>query len=193
MRLTIKADVSGALRQLDLTQQAIRRSAVDALNRTAEQARTESVRDITGTFNLQSSFVRERIEIRKATFRGERLEAALVVQGKDRSFNLIRFAERRVSLAEGKRRRKAGRVGVYVKVKKSSGYELVPGAFIGNQGRTVFRRIDKARLPIEPLQSIGVGQAMISDVGRRKLDELVRSRFPENMRQQLRRRGVATR
>jgi hypothetical protein len=35
---------------------------------------------------------------------------------------------------------------------------LKNGAFIGNKGRTVFQRTGNTRLPIKPVQVIGVGQ-----------------------------------
>jgi hypothetical protein len=190
MRLNVSVDISGALRKLDLARKEVQRASIDALNRTAEQARTAAIRDITGAFNLQSGFVRDQIEVRKASFRGDRLEALLIVRKRNRSLNLIRFVERRVTLAQYRKRKATETLGVYVGVKKGEGKTLLKGAFIGNQGRTVFQRVGKERLPIEPLQAIGVGQAMISEIGRRKIEQAVRDTFPANLRNQLKRRGV---
>lgn len=190
MRISVSVDLSGALKKLDTTRKEVQRATVDALNRTAEQARTAAVRDITSTFNLQAGFVREQIEVRKATFRGDRMEATLLVRKRNRSLNLIRFVEKSVTLKQYANRKKAGTLGLYVKVKKAGGKQQLKGAFIGNQGRTVFQRVGKERLPIEPLQAIGVGQAMISDIGRAKLEAAVRDAFPKNLRNQLKRRGV---
>lgn len=185
MQLTVDVDLSGAMAKLDLANREIRTAAARALNRTAEQGRTAAVRDITGAFNLQASFVRERIEVVKVSSRSSQLVATLVVRGKHRSLNLIRFVERRVTLAEHRRRKSTGTLGVYARVRKDGKNALLKGAFIGNQGRTVFKRIGASRLPIEPLQAIGVGQAMISDVGREKLEEAVRDRFGPNLRHEL--------
>jgi hypothetical protein len=192
MPVAIKAevDLQSALRGLDTSKATIRRAAIDALNRSAEQGRTASVRDITGTFNLQYGFVRGLISVRKASYARDRLEAALVVRGTDRSFNLIRYVERRITLAEVRRRRRNQTQGVYVKVKRRDRLALVKGAFIANSGRTVFRRVGPKRLPIEPLQSIGVGQAMISDIGYAKLSGAVRDSFVTNLLRQLKRRNI---
>ena len=190
MRLSVSVDLSGALKKLDTARKEVQRATVDALNRTAEQARTAAVRDITGTFNLQSGFVRDQIEIRKAGFHNGRMEATLIVRKRNRSLNLIRFVEKSVTLKQREKRKKAGTLGLYVKVKKGGKNTQLKGAFIGNSGRTVFQRVGKGRLPIEPLQAIGVGQAMVSDVGRAKLEAAVREAFPKNLRNQLKRRGV---
>jgi hypothetical protein len=184
MKITVNV-VDSITPELERLARELPQATARAINRTAEQGRTAAVRDITGAFNLQAGFVRERIEIRKAVASRGRLEAALVVRGKERSLNLIRFAEKRVTLAEYRRRKKRGQLGVYVKVRKGGKNELLPGAFIGNSGRTVFRRMGSARLPIEPLQAIGVGQAMLSEIGRRKLEDAVRDAFEKNLRHEV--------
>ena len=65
-----------------------------------------------------------------------------------------------------------------VKVKRGSTKPL-PGAFIGNKGRTVFRRVGKKRLPIEPVQTIDVAQMFNT----RRINEVVlatiNARLPE--------------
>jgi hypothetical protein len=122
-----------------------------ALNRTIEEGRTDMSREIRSEFNLSASKVREKLFIEKASFKGGRLtlQAALVSKdprGRRRSINLINFAARQTSK------------GVTVKIKKGGGRKTLPGAFIANKGRTVFKRQGKARLPIQPVQTIDVQQ-----------------------------------
>jgi hypothetical protein len=55
---------------------------------------------------------------------------------------------------------------------------VIKGAFIGNQGRTVFRRVGKERLPINAVQTIYVPQMF--NTGRIKdvVVKLMREKFP---------------
>jgi hypothetical protein len=120
------------------------------------------IRGITGEYNLKASDVRERLRVRRAQRSGMQFTATLVgnPQGRaKRAMNIIRFVEKSVSLAESKRRRKRGDLGaVFVKIKRAGGRKAIQGAFIGNLGRTVFRRTGPGRLPIEPVSTIGVPQ-----------------------------------
>jgi hypothetical protein len=162
------------------------RAIAFALNRTAEQAKTAATRDIASTYNLQAGYIRDRIKIRRAKARAQLLEVALETPGK-RSGNLIQFAERKVTMAQARKRTKSGTHGVYVKVRRNGRYVLIPGAFIANDGRTVFRRIGKARLPIEALAAIDVPQAVFSSIGVRKLRKEIELRFPKRMAHELER------
>lgn len=47
-------------------------------------------------------------------------------------------------------------------ITRSGGLKTIPGAFIGNKGRTIFMRTGNARLPIKPVQVIGVSQMFSS-------------------------------
>lgn len=187
IKLSVRADLTAVRDHLRRLDKGLREQAIAAaLNRTAEMAKTAAARDITSTFNLKADYVRGRIHIRRASARSGVLEVTLSTPGK-RSANLVRFAERRVTLAQGRARTKQGTHGVYVKVRKAGGWKLVKGAFIGNQGRTVFRRIGQARLPIEALQAIDVPQAMFSDVGVANLKRAVARVFPQRMAHEIQR------
>jgi hypothetical protein len=193
IRMSVRADLTAARRELRRIDVGLRARAVSAaLNRTADQAKTAATRDITAAFNLKVRYVRSRIKILKAAPRSGRLEVTLSTPGK-RSANLIRFAEVRASQKELRKRGKAGTLGVYVKVRRGGSYQLVKGAFIGNKGRTVFRRVGKARLPIEALTAIDVPQAMFSDVGITNLQRAVQRVFPQRLAHEIRRllRGSA--
>ncbi len=187
IKMSVRADLTAVRGQLRRLEKGMREQAIaSALNRTAEMAKTAATRDITRDINLQANYVRGRIQIRRASARSGVLEVTLSSPGK-RSANLIRFAERRVTLAEGRRRVKEGKVGVYVKVRRNGSWTLIPGAFIGNNGRTVFRRVGKSRLPIESLQAVDVPQAMFSDIGVANLKRAVATIFPKRLAHEIQR------
>jgi hypothetical protein len=72
---------------------------------------------------------------------------------------MIHFVEKKVTLAQAKKRRKAGTLNqLRFNIIKGAGGKMIPGSFIGNDGRTVFERVGKGRLPIRPVQVIGVSQ-----------------------------------
>lgn len=201
IRMTVDVDTSrfeARLRALSESQQA--RAIANALNKTADRAKTASVRDITKDFNLSASEVRNRLDVRRAYSKGRaRLEAGIRITGR-RDMNLIRFAERSITLAQARKRARAGEGGTMtlrtggqvqkalqlrVKVRRQGGWKVIPGAFIGNNGRTVFRRIGSSRLPIEAMTTVDVPQLMVSEIGRRNFERTVRDAFPNLLRHEI--------
>ena len=104
---------------------------------------------------------------------GNDLQARIDIFGsarkKGRSLNTIHFLERAISMAAARKRLKKGtlfakgRGGRLLpvlgfKFKKGGGVKNIEGAFIGNKGRTIFVRTGDKRLPIKPVQMIGVSQ-----------------------------------
>ncbi len=160
-RFTIKDNFAAVQKRLDQFSDEVRTKVVaSSLNRTMDAGRTDMVRSIAAEFNIRQSEVRDLLRVRRASSaRGKKsLSATLLATGK-RSANVIRFVERKVSLAQGRKRAKAGtRNQLHVKVLKSGQPKPIPGAFIGNKGRTVFQRVGKERLPIKPVQVINVRQ-----------------------------------
>jgi hypothetical protein len=149
MELKITTNFPDIRRQLEGLQKDIAEKATArAVNRTMEQAMTDMSREIRQEFNITAAKVREKLFLRRAGFKGGQLsiEAALLSKTKDgrRSLNLINFQARQ------------NREGVAVKIKRAGGRKTLKGAFIGNKGRTVFRRRGKDRLPIDPIQTIDV-------------------------------------
>jgi hypothetical protein len=164
-------DVAAALDQLRLDVRE--RAAVSALNKTADKAKTRMGRVITREFNVSAGYVRERLRVERARFvRGKAVIAAALVGTGKRGANLIAFVERSVTLAQARKRMAGGEGGTYklgastqtkalqlrFKIKRGSAPKLIPGAFIGNQGRTVFIREGSTRLPIKALSTIDVPQ-----------------------------------
>jgi hypothetical protein len=63
-------------------------------------------------------------------------------------------------------------------IKKGGGLKKIEGAFVGNKGRTIFRRTGKARLPIEPLQVIGFSQMFKSRKIEQRIMAKIAAEFP---------------
>lgn len=167
-------DVSRSLR--GLREDIRNKAAARALNRTVEQARTAMSREIRAEFNMTAGEVNQALKIRKAapSTGAFFLTAELSSPTKrGRSLNLIRFVERFTTLAQYRKRVKAGEGGTQIlrnggvvqkalqlrlKIKKRGQATTIKGAFIGNKGRTVFIREGDKRLPIKALQTIDVAQ-----------------------------------
>ncbi len=139
-----------------------------ALNRTADKARTEMTRRIAEEFSISQKDLRPRLQVSRASHRLNRLVAVLQAfpsrSGK-RSMNVIRFGAKQVHGRGRKRVRfltpQGWRTrtvpvggGVSVKIRRNAPRQLIKGAFIANQGRTVFIREGGSRLPIKGVQTI---------------------------------------
>lgn len=170
MQLSIETNFPEVQRQIDLlAAEVANKATARALNRTIELARTAMSREIRSEFVIDARYVRERLRIKRASFYGGVLElqAALEAQAKPRSANVIRFGARQVAQ------------GVSVKIRKSGGRKVIRGAFIGNKGRTVFRRVGKERLPIEPIRTIDVAQMFNAKRINARVIDTIKARFPE--------------
>lgn len=164
--LTIKSDFKNVQASLAKLSRDIEGRVISAaLNKVAAKAKTEMTRAITSEFNLKAAEVSSRLRIVRANRNVKNWRVILdpFASGnfakRGSSLNLIRFVEKSVTLAEGRRRAKAGAKNkLYFQIKKAGGKKPVTGAFIGNQGRTVFVRTGTARLPIKALSTIDVPQ-----------------------------------
>lgn len=166
---------------IDAVQDRLRQVASDlqpkvlgpAINKVAEKARAEISRAIPQEFAVKASEVRNAVSLRKA--RSGDIEATITVFGstsrRGRSMNLIHFlsAVQQAGKTIKKRGVKASKSDLSALnrqlgflIKRGGGLKKIEGAFVGNQGRTIFRREGKARLPIEPLQVIGFSQMFSS-------------------------------
>lgn len=88
-------------RKLDQLQKDVSaKTSASAVNRTIEQARTQMIREITGEFATKAGFVRDRLRIKRATFKqgAFNIEASLSGTGKI-SANVIAFSARQVARA----------------------------------------------------------------------------------------------
>jgi hypothetical protein len=183
--IDIRTSVDQVARRLGNLAQDIRQKAtVSAVNKTIDQGRTQMIRSITREFNVTAGYVRERLRVRRASLKqGAFLVEGSLIGGKrgvKRSANIIAFVERKTSLAQAKKRRKAGTLNqLFVKVKRTGPAKPLKGAFIGNKGRTVFEREGKARLPIKPVQVIDVGQMFNTRRINGPVRDFMQRKFPE--------------
>lgn len=137
-----------------------------ALNKLAAQGRTQMSRAIRDEFALTKAQVDEKLSIATARVVGDdvHMQAAIESRGRGgrRAINLINFRPRvrmKVikTLATGNRWGRK-RQFVTVQVLKTKPRVAAVEAFVGNKGRTLFRRAGPDRLPIEPVQVIDVPQ-----------------------------------
>ncbi|HRT42262.1 MAG TPA: phage tail protein [Phycisphaerae bacterium] len=154
--------------------QGVRDKAIGpAINKVAEKARAEINRAIPQEFAVKASEVRNAITLRKA--RAGNPEALIEIFGstrkRGRSLNLIHFlaavqaAGQSVNVRGSRASKRSlsglgGQLGFLIK--RAGGLKKLEGAFVGNKGRTIFRRTGSSRLPIEPLQVIGFSQMFSS-------------------------------
>jgi hypothetical protein len=171
VKITIKHNFPEVQRQLDqLHEDVAKQALVRAVNRTMEQAKTAMSRQIRTEFNLPAAKVNAALRIIRASYRGGQFTVQATLESpskKGRSLNLINFNARQTSK------------GVTFQVKKGTGRKLIPGAFIANDGRTVFIRTGKPRLPIKALQTIDVAQMFNTRRINHKVVDTMKAKFPE--------------
>lgn len=190
--MKIKVEVRGMeevqRRLRNLSREMQGKALQPAINKVAEKARAEINRAIPGEFAVKASEVRQAIEIRKAG--AGRLEAVVSIFGsrnkRGRSMNLIHFLAAvqgagramKVRGAKGKKAELAAlerQLGFIIK--RGGGLKKIEGAFVGNKGRTIFRRAGRERLPIEPLRVIGFAQMFNS----RRISERVMAKLDQDL------------
>lgn len=164
-----------------------------AINKTADKGKAELNRAILERYAIRAEEVRNSVDIRRASRKQRDIEAAINIFGsarrRGRSLNMIHFLSviARGLKTRGSKAKKAdigalaGQLGFTIT--KSGGIKQVPGAFIGNKGRTVFRRTGNSRMPIEPVQVIGVAQMFRY----RPLNDRVMARIEQEFGAELRR------
>ena len=193
---------------MDAVQDRLRRVASDlqpkvlgpAINKVAEKARAEISRAIPQEFAVKASEVRNAVTLRKA--RSGDIEATVTVFGstsrRGRSMNLIHFlaAVQQAGKVIKKRGVKASKADLSALnrqlgflIKRAGGLKKIDGAFVGNDGRTIFRRIGgtmpsrsryagtKHAEQIEPLQVIGFSQMFAS----RRISERVLAKIKSDL------------
>lgn len=101
--------------------------------------------------------------------------------------NLIAFETGTLTKRTAKKAGRAGAAGqLGFQILRSGGRKVIPGAFVGNKGRTVFIREGKGRTPIKALNTIDVPQMFntkrVNQVVRRVMIE----RFGANFKRELR-------
>jgi hypothetical protein len=116
---------------------------------------------------VKAGFVRERLRIGRASFKQGAFGVTASLSGTGKiSANVIAFGAKKVS------------TGVSVKIKKAGGRKIITGAFIGNKGRTVFKRVGDKRLPIKAVATINVPQMFNQKRINAAVVAAIKDRFP---------------
>lgn len=176
-----------------------------SLNTTMNQAKPAMAKQISAEYKVTSAEVKERLRVVPAVSKtgSVKLEATLLASnaGKGRSMNLISFVERSISMAQMRKRIKKGEGGtqtlrqggvvkkalrIRFQIKRSGGVKVIPIAFIANDGRTVFVRVGKARLPIKALNTIAITQMFNTKRINGVVVKTMLDRFDKNFSRELR-------
>lgn len=168
MQISVKTNFPDVQRKVSTLHDDVRAKALtSAVNKTMDQARTQMVREVTGEYAVKAKYVRDRLRLKRASFKqgAFNIEASLSGTGK-RSANVIAFGARQV------------RKGVSVKIKKAGARQIITGAFIGNKGRTVFKRVGAKRLPIKAVATIDVPQMFNQKRINAAVVTAIKARFP---------------
>lgn len=186
--INIRTNFPEVQRQLDQLQKDIgEKAAVSAVNKTMAKAKTKMGRTIVSEFRVTVGQVRDRLDVEKAKYIRGRAVITAVLTGRakrrgmreERGMNLIAFVEKSVSLAQARKRAKAGTLDqLHFQIKRAGGKVVIPGAFIGNKGRTVFKRVGKERLPIKAVTTIGIEQMFNTKRINRIVVEAMKADFP---------------
>lgn len=193
--ISVSTNIDDIKRKLKARQKEVEAAALRSVSRTGEGARTQAIATIASEYRVTRAFVRERTALRKASRSGPRAFSATLIgnlSGRNkRSLNLIHFAMQKLTRAEvaAWRREASGQLNrpqIPFQVKRGGGRMTIKGAFIGNNGRTVFRRVGKGRLPIEPVQTINVAQMFTSTKTQTHVKQWIRDNFSRIFEAELR-------
>lgn len=189
IKVSVRGDISRALRKLDVTKEQARKAIPRALNKTATTARAEAAREIKSAgYGLKIAAIKKSITV----VRANSTQLRAIVRASGRPIPLIEYGARQT------------RPGVTVTV--LNGRKLIKGAFIatmptGHRGvfvrnaatrKRVVRngRVTSSGLPIRELYGPSVPQAFANTVVQAALESAIRQRFPEVLRQELRFAGL---
>lgn len=202
MKITVDFDMSQVVSWASALSGISDKAKASALNKVAEQAKVMMTREIVKEFAVSHSYVRERLKVRRAAAHAKRflMEATLTVADNKRAANLIRFAEKSITLGQARKRMAAGEGGTQTlrgggqvtkalelrfKIKRLGDKKLIKGAFIGNKGRTVFIREGSGRFPIKALQTIDVPQMFNTKRINAKVVAFMREKLPAVLEHEL--------
>lgn len=183
--ISIRHNFPEVARKLELLADDIGNKAlVRALNTTIDQGRTQMAREISQEFRITVGKAKGRLEIQRASAKAGNLRFEAVLRatskGKGRSMNLFGF------VTSGPRRTRKGLSQIKFQIKRSGGRKEIKGAFLGNQGRTVFIRTGKERLPIKALSTIDIPQMFNTRTLNAAVRKVMLTRFDANFKRELR-------
>lgn len=171
IKLDVRTDIASVRRQFRGLEGQIDRAAARALNRAATSVRSVATKEIARESGIRPQrAVRDRLRIRKATPKYLIAEVGIGAW----TPNLARFMARQVkkgvsAAAWGKRK-------------------LYPRVFLANKGRTVFKRVGKERLPIEPVFGPKIHKTFLEQKVVEAMRAIGRSRFATEFAREVKRR-----
>ncbi|MBI4995579.1 MAG: phage tail protein [Rhodocyclales bacterium] len=187
IKFSIKNNFPAVAKSLDELAVDMGRKAMGrAISRTIEQGKTEMARQISSEFRLPVGQVKKRLVVAKTGWFSDKMRFIAILSAtsrrKGRSMNVIAFVTQgRVSKAAAKRRGDVGAAGqLQFQIKRGGDKKMIKGAFIANNGRTVFIREGKGRLPIKALNTIDVPQMFNTKRINTKVREVMLKRFVAN-------------
>jgi hypothetical protein len=160
MQVSVKVDVDRALKALDAIPRNVDRAAATALNRVGTTAHAVAAREISQVTGLKVSEVKRYVPLAKA----DRNTLTATLSAKPWAPNLIHFSARQT------------RRGVSANAWRKR--KVYKGTFIANKGRTVFKRVGKLRLPIEPVHGPSVPREFVKQHTLDAIRKTVGERFP---------------
>lgn len=200
MHISAQIDMSGAIAKLrDLPQKIQDKAITQTINEVATRGRAEMKRQIASEWNIKSGEADSQLRLSKATTKKELIQAVLSAVGSNgssrkRSRNVIFFDARPV-LGTYMRKSKNGTWsavrakdggGVSVRISRRSGRKLLPKAFIGNKGRTVFERTGEGR-GIRPINTIDVPSMFNTRIVNKAVVDKIRQELITSTQRALRR------
>jgi hypothetical protein len=196
MRINVEVDFNRALGMLDnLAANLQGKVLARTLNRIGEQTKVEAVREISREYNVPASEVRKKIVLSRASAQRGRLFVDVDARARKGrgAFNLIRFVERSVSMAQARRRRKDETQHLLrIQVKRRGGKKILgkdwpikPFIMRANSATIVAVRSGRARLPVEPVTTIGVPSMFSTKRINAALRRQISAKFPVELRRQL--------
>lgn len=127
IRIEVKTDFH-ALEPLRALPAALRnRVLARTLNEVGKTAQVQARKEIAEEFNIPSREVGSMLFLTRAKARGQEISVQVgALSRRGRSLNLIRFVERSVTLAQARKRRKAGTLDLLrVKVRRAGGLKIL--------------------------------------------------------------------
>lgn len=169
MKFSVQGDITSARRQFTRNLKQVNLAAARAINRALTSGRSVATKEISKRSGITPQrAIRDRLHIRKAT--PVRLLGEI---GAERyTPNLARFNPRQT---------KAG-----VTASAWGKRKVYRGTFLGNLGRTVFKRVGKARKPIKPVWGPRMHRQFVMQEVKRAIDLVARNRFVTEFRRELR-------
>jgi hypothetical protein len=185
VQISIKSDIDRMARVLKaFNEKAIPKATVQAINKTVAGVKSDTVKELSKSTNIQQKLVREDLRITKAN---KNKQYATIDAKRGRAKNLINF----VSKATRKpgvynKRLKSGKYkSKGVKAKAWGNTKVYDGSFIGtfkNGATLVFARTSSNRKPIKALRGPSLRTEFNKDENQRRMIASTRKRFEVEMR-----------